>query len=199
MTVQFIISIGREYGSGGHEIGRHLAERFGIDFCDRNMLDRIAEEKDTSAENLRKYDETPKRFLLSRTVRGFSNSPEEIIARMQFEYLEKKAKSGESFIVVGRCAESVLKDCEGLISLFITGDEDVKIDRVAEHRNMTRDQAKMAILRHDKKRKAYHNYYCEGKWGDSRNYELTINSSKLGIMGTVDVLEKYIRMRTGLE
>ena len=64
---------------------------------------------------------------------------------------------------------------------------------------MTRDQAKMAILRHDKKRKAYHNYYCEGKWGDSRNYELTINSSKLGIMGTVDVLEKYIRMRTGLE
>ncbi|MBQ5316342.1 MAG: cytidylate kinase-like family protein [Oscillospiraceae bacterium] len=194
--MQFIISIGREYGSGGHEIGRHLAERLGVDFCDRNMLDRIAEEKDTSAENLRKYDETPKRFLLSRTVRGFSNSPEEIIARMQFEYLEKKAKSGESFIVVGRCAESVLKDCEGLISLFITGDEDAKIDRVAEHRSMTRDQAKMAILRHDKKRKAYHNYYCEGKWGDSRNYELTINSSKLGIMGTVDILEQYIRLRT---
>ena len=194
--MQFIISIGREYGSGGHEIGRHLAERLGVDFCDRNMLDRIAEEKDTSAENLRKYDETPKRFLLSRTVRGFSNSPEEIIARMQFEYLEKKSKSGESFIVVGRCAESVLKDCEGLISLFITGDEDAKIDRVAEHRSMTRDQAKMAILRHDKKRKAYHNYYCEGKWGDSRNYELTINSSKLGIMGTVDILEQYIRLRT---
>ena len=192
---QFVISIGREYGSGGHEIGRHLAERLGVDFCDRNMLDRIAEEKDTSAENLRKYDETPKRFLLSRTVRGFSNSPEEIIARMQFEYLEKKAASGESFIVVGRCAESVLKDCRGLISLFITGDEDTKIDRVAEHRNMTRDQARMAILRHDKKRKAYHNYYCEGKWGDSRNYEMTINSSKLGIMGTVDMLENYIRMR----
>ncbi|MBQ5311608.1 MAG: cytidylate kinase-like family protein [Oscillospiraceae bacterium] len=192
---QFVISIGREYGSGGHEIGRHLAERLGVDFCDRNMLDRIAEEKDTSAENLRKYDETPKRFLLSRTVRGFSNSPEEIIARMQFEYLEKKAASGESFIVVGRCAESVLKDCRGLISLFITGDEDTKIDRVAEHRNMTRDQARMAILRHDKKRKAYHNYYCEGKWGDSRNYEMTINSSKLGIMGSVDMLENYIRMR----
>ncbi len=195
MTEQIIITIGREFGSGGHEIARKLSERFSLSFYDRNILDDIANEKNVGADKLHEYDEAPKNPLFSRTVNGFSNSLEEIIAKMQFDYIKSKADSKESFIVVGRCAEAVLRGYEGLISIFIIGDEDVKAKRVSEDRGISINEAKSVMRRHDKKRKAYHNSYSQIKWGDSRGYDLTINSSKQGIDATVDLLENYIRVR----
>ncbi len=192
---QVIIAIGREYGSGGHAIAEKLAERFELPFYDHNLLDEIANEKNIDVNNLQKYDEVPRNRLFSRTVKGYSNSPEEVIANMQFDFLRQKAEAGNSFVVVGRCAETILKDYKGLISIFILGDMDKKKARVAEIYNMSETAAESKIMRHDKKRKSYHNYYCEGKWGDSRNYDLTINSSKMGIEGTKDILEEYIKGR----
>lgn len=192
---QVIIAIGREYGSGGHAIAEKLAERFELPFYDHNLLDEIANEKNIDVNNLQKYDEVPRNRLFSRTVKGYSNSPEEVIANMQFDFLRQKAEAGDSFVVVGRCAETILKDYKGLISIFILGDMDKKKARVAEIYNMSETAAESKIMRHDKKRKSYHNYYCEGKWGDSRNYDLTINSSKMGIEGTKDILEEYIKGR----
>lgn len=192
---QVIIAIGREYGSGGHAIAEKLAERFELPFYDHNLLDEIANEKNIDVNNLQKYDEVPRNRLFSRTVKGYSNSPEEVIANMQFDFLRQKAEAGNSFVVVGRCAETILKDYKGLISIFILGDMDKKKARVAEIYNMSDTAAESKIMRHDKKRKSYHNYYCEGKWGDSRNYDLTINSSKMGIEGTKDILEEYIKGR----
>lgn len=196
MAKQIIISVGREYGSGGHEIARKLAERFSLPFYDRKILDEIANEKNVDADTLHKYDEAPKNPFFSRTVRGFSNSLEEVVANMQFDYIKSKADSGESFVVVGRCSEMVLKDYEGLISIFILGDEDVKAERVSKNRGISIDKAKAVMYRHDKKRKSYHNYYFPNKWGDSRCYDMTINSSKQGIDTTIDLLENYIRVRT---
>lgn len=195
MKEQMIIALSREYGSGGHNIAKIIAERFGLSYYDRNMLDEVAKHKEVDVDNLHKYDEAPKKTFLSRTVRGHSNSPEEAIANFQFEYLKHKAESGESFIVVGRCAEYVLKEYPGLITIFVLGDRDVKLKRIEETRNVSEDEAVRIMMRHDKKRKAYHNYYCPNKWGDSRGYDITINSSKLGFEKTADVLEKYIRMR----
>lgn len=192
---QVIIAIGREYGSGGHAIAEKLAERFELPFYDHNLLDEIANEKNIDVNNLQKYDEVPRNRLFSRTVKGYSNSPEEVIANMQFDFLRQKAEAGNSFVVVGRCAETILKDYKGLISIFILGDMDKKKARVAEIYNMSDTAAESKIMRHDKKRKSYHNYYCEGKWGDSRNYDLTINSSKMGIERTKDILEEYIKGR----
>lgn len=196
MEKQIIISIGREYGSGGHEIAEKLAERLQIPIYDRNLLDRMAEEKSMDGEKLRKYDEAPRKLLLSRTVRGYSNSPEENIAHMQFDFIKEKAEKGESFVVVGRCSDDLLKPYEGLISIFILGDKEEKVQRIMRVRNMTEEEAKAAIYRHDKKRKSYHNYYCKGKWGDSRSYDICVNSSKLGTEKTVDMLEDYIRFRS---
>lgn len=190
---QIIITIGREYGSGGHEIGRKLAERLHMSFYDRNILDEIAYGKNVDAEKLAKYDEVPKTMFLSKTVRGFSNSPEENIAQMQFEYIREKAASGESFVIVGRCADYILKDSEALLSVFITGDYESKLERVMERRNFSAKQAAVTIDRHDKNRKAYHNHYCTTKWGDSRNYDMCINSNILGIDGTVDLLENFVK------
>lgn len=195
MEKQLIISVGREFGSAGHVIAEKLAERFQLSLYDSNLLKEIAVEKNLNHEQLKKYDEIPRNRLLSRTVNGYSNSAEENIANMQFEYLKKKADAGESFVVVGRCAESILKSCSGLVSIFILGDMDKKAARIMEQYHVSEDEAKTMIRQQDKKRKTYHNYHCKGKWGDSRNYDLCINSSKLGIDRTVELLECYIRER----
>lgn len=192
---QLIIAVSREFGSGGHCIAEELAQRFALPLYDRNILEEIADEKNVDSRNLEKYDELPKNHLFSRTVRGFSNSPEEQIANMQFDFLRKKAEEGASFVIVGRCAETILKGNPGLITIFVLGDMDAKIKRIAGLHLISRAEAERMIWRHDRKRKAYHNHYCEMKWGDSRNYDLCINSNKLGIERTTDTLEQYIRER----
>ncbi len=195
MDKQVIIAIGREFGSGGRVIAQELAKRLELPLYDKNLLEYLAQEKNVSQESLQKYDELPKNKLISRKVRGLSNSPQENIAEMQFEYLQKMATEGQSFVVVGRCAEIKLKENPGLISIFVLGDRESKESRIMELQGISREDAKQMLKRMDWQRKSYHNYYCKGKWGDSRNYDLCINSSRLGIEGTVDMLETYIRKR----
>lgn len=195
MEKQLIIALGREFGSGGHVIAHKLAEKYQIPLYDRNLLDHIADEKNINAGNLKEYDENRRNPFLTRTVRGYSNSPEENLARMQFEFIEKKADSGESFVIVGRCAETLLKGNPHMISIFVIGDMEQKIHRTMECNNISREKAKKMIEQHDRKRKAYHNHYCDFKWGDSRNYDLTINSSKLGIDETTRIVGEYVDSR----
>lgn len=195
MEKQLIIAISREYGTGGHRVAKLLAEKFGIHFYDRKMLEDIADQKNMSVDTLHKYDELPRNPFISRTVRGMSNSPEEVIANFQFDYIREKAESGESFVILGRCAEHVLKDHPGLITVFILGDKEDKLKYIENSRKVNEQTAAAMMYRHDKKRKAYHNYYCPNKWGDARGYDLTINGSRLGIQKTADFLECYIRMR----
>ena len=195
MAKQIIIAIGREFGSGGHVIGEELAKRFDLPFYDNNLLSQIAEDNNMDHEVLKQYDERPRNRLFTRTVAGFGSSPEENVATLQFDYLLKMAREGKSFVVVGRCAESKLKKFSALISVFILADYEKKIKRIMEVNSLSEDEAKEMIKRGDWKRKSYHNYYCKGKWGDSRNYDLTINSSRLGIDKTIDMLEKYIKER----
>ena len=195
MGKQLIISVGREFGSGGHVIAEELARRFELPLYDNNLLEHIAEEKEISHESLKKYDERPKNRLFSRTVRGYSNSMQENLANMQFDYLKKKAAAGESFVMVGRCSETILKGFDGLVTIFVLGDPDVKAERIRKVYGVSEEEARRMMKREDWNRKSYHNYYCKGKWGDSRNYDFSINSSRLGIEKTVDMLENCIRAR----
>lgn len=192
---QLIISVGREFGSGGHEIAEELSKRFHLPFYDYHLIGEIAAGKKIDVKTLERFDELPKIPFFSRTVKGYSNSPQENLANMQFDYLKKKAAAGESFVIVGRCSETILKGNPGLVSIFVLGDIEAKIRRVTEREQISRVEAEEMIARHDRKRKTYHNHYCRGKWGDSRNYDISINSSKLGVKGTVDVLEDYIKRR----
>lgn len=198
MDKQLIIAVSREFASGGREIAKMLAERFQINYYDRNLLDEIAAEKMGSIERLRKFDEVPKHSFLSRTVRGMSSSPQEHVANIQFEYMQKKAESGESFVIVGRCADDVLSDYDCLVSLYILGDEEDRIKRICESRHIDEDEARNIMNRHDKSRRLYHNYYCCNQWGDAHGYDVTINTSRLGIERTADLLETYIRKRFDL-
>lgn len=195
MGKQMMISISREFGSEGHLIGEKIAKDFGITLYDRRLLDAVAEEKGMDVEFLKKHDEKPKNRILSRTVKGHSNSMEENIAHMQFEFLQKKAESGESFVVIGRCSETVLKDYEGLISIFVLGEKEHKIEHVMKEYHLSRKEAIQKIKRHNRNRKAYHDHYSKHKWRDSRTYDLCINSSKLGLEETAEILEMYIKAR----
>lgn len=192
MEKQLIISVGREFGSGGHEIAQKLAEHYGIDLLDHNLLDEIAAERGLDVKNLRHLDEKHKNVVFSRTVKGFSSSPEENVSLLQFDYLQKKAKAGDSFVVVGRCSENVLKKFDCMISIFVLGDKQKKLERIMELYHLEENVAQKFIMEKDMKRKRYHNSYCEGKWGDSRNYDISVNSSRLGVEETVAVLVDFI-------
>ncbi len=196
MSQQVIIAIGREFGSGGHVIAEALAKKFDLPLYDNNLLEHLALEKEFDHELLKKYDEKPKPKFFNRSVRGHSTSFAEHIARMQFKFLQEKGDAGESFVVVGRCAEFMLSHNPNLISIFILGDIPCKIKRVKEVYNIdSDDEANRLRIRKDLERKYYHNNHCKGKWGDSRNYHFSINNSKLGIEKTVEILETYIKER----
>lgn len=195
MRDQLIITLGREFGSGGHEIARRLAERFDLPLLEDNILQKIAVEKGMDTGAVGFYDEKPKLYGVYRTVHGFNNSPEDAVVHMQFQYLKELAQAGKSFLVVGRCGDELLKDYDSMISIFVLADPEFKIQRIMAREDIGREKAAALMERKNKKRKLYHNQYCKGKWGDSRNYEISINSSKLGIEGTTDLLESYIRAR----
>ena len=195
MDKQVIISVGREYGSGGHYVAHKIANDLGIAYYDRSILDELAKEHNVSPEFLEKYDETKGNPLLSRRVKGLSNSIDEILVEMQFDLLRKKAASGESFVIVGRCAEELFRGEERLVSVFVVADMEDRVKNVAEKHKISPTEARAKIYRHDQGRKKYHNRYSSVKWGDSRGYDVCINSSRLGIEGTAKALEAYIAAR----
>lgn len=217
MSKQLVISIDREYGSGGREIGQKLAEKLGLEFVDKTILDKVAENAELSYEAVAKYDEKPKR-IFSRSVRGYSNSPEQNIADLQFAYLKNKAVADESFVVLGRCSDTLFKEICPCISIFISCNKADKIRRIAERREVeegsdskkvsaqgstncsktkskVKDRAAEAlrlINKYDKALASYHDYYCNTKWGAASSYDICVNSSILGIDGTVSYLYNFI-------
>ncbi len=195
MGKQLIITVGRELGSGGHIIAVKLAEHFGIQLLDSNILAEVAKKSNASEEYLKKYDESARNLFFSRTVNGFSNSPEEIIAQMQFDYIKQKSDAGESFVVIGRCADYILRENPALVRVFVLGDTEAKIKRTAEREGISEEKAKIRMEQADKRRKYFHNTHSENKWGDSRSYDITVNSSKLGLDSTAELLIKYIELR----
>lgn len=195
MGKQLIITVGREFGSGGHIIAAKLAEHFGIQLLDSNILAEVAKKSNAREEYLKKYDESARNLFFSRTVNGFSNSPEEIIAQMQFDYIKQKSDAGESFVVIGRCADYILRENPALVRVFVLGDTEAKIKRTAEREGISEEKAKIRMEQADKRRKYFHNTHSENKWGDSRSYDITVNSSKLGLDSTAELLIKYIELR----
>mgnify|MGYP003187749456 FL=1 len=192
MAKQFIISIGREYGSGGRVIAEHLAKTLNVKFYDKNIIELIAQEKKLNLDQLKKYDEKARNIWLSRSVDGLSNSPEDTIAQMQFDFLKERAQAGESFVVLGRCASYILRDFDCMIKVFVTSDMHHKTERIASIEHLDPVMVEDMIIKNNKKRKAYHNFYSKEKWGDSRYYDLIISTSKIGIDGACDVVLDYV-------
>ena len=192
---QLIISIGREFGSAGHEIAERLAKRYGLPLYDHNLLDEVAASHNMDSQELQEYDEMKHNKFLYRSINGMSSSPADNVANMQFNFLLDKAEKGQSFVIVGRCSETILKDYEGLVSVFIIGDMESKVARVQHLYGKSEKEAERFIREKDRKRKKYHDSHCKSKWSDSHTYDLSLNSSKLGLEGSVDFQADYIDRR----
>ena len=207
-----IIAIGREFGSGGKEIGTKLAEKLNIKCYDSVLLSVAAKESGFCEEILQKNDEKPTNSFLyslvmdTYSMSGYTAAPfvdmplNHKVFLAQFEAIKKLAAE-ESCIIVGRCADYALADNPDCFSVFIHADMDFRLARIKEdmekQEKTFKDDNKLIdfISKTDKKRANYYNYYSSKKWGDSRSYDLTLNSSVLGIDKTVDMILNYIKIR----
>ena len=195
MKKQCIISISREYGSGGRDIAIRIAAELGFPIYNRDLIREIAQRMNMDETELKKYDEKARNRFLTRSVGKYTNSMEEILIERQFDWIREKADSGESFVIVGRCAEMILREYPGLISVFVTADEEFKIKNIMRYLSVDEEKAKEEGIRIDRKRRTYHNRYSDYKWGDSRTYDMVINSAPLGVEGTAAILLSYIQAR----
>ncbi len=197
MRKQVIVAIGREYGSAGHFIAEKLAEKLGVELYDKKFIEGACEEIGYSREVMQKYDEQPSKIFISRKIGSYTNSIEEIVQEKVADFIRARAESGESFVVVGRCSDQILRDNPNAVRVFVMGDREEKIHRIMELYSLTREKAAERIDAEDKRRRRYHNAYSDYKWGDSRGYHLCVNSSLVGIDATVEILEFYVKKFVG--
>ena len=203
-----IITIARQYGSGGREIGERVAELLGINKYDKEFVTLAAEEDDSlSEEVLEKVDERATSSLLYTLAMGSNlfamphahphHMPlnDKLFAKQSS--LIRKIAEKESCVMIGRCADYVLRESPNRLSVFIyAGIEDRK-RRVASRHDITENEAIDYINKTDRRRASYYNFYTGGKWGKYDNYHLAVNSSVLGIEGTAQLIAKMAKIKLG--
>ncbi|MBQ8086302.1 MAG: cytidylate kinase-like family protein [Lachnospiraceae bacterium] len=194
MEKQIIISVGREFGSGGHVIAEGLAKHYNIPLYDKEIFDHVAEKGSINPDVAKFYDEKPLNPIFYPVSMDGSYLPlEQTVANHIFDFMRQKGdKERESFVIVGRCAEYILRDNPNMVSVFILGDIESKKARVMEKYNLDAKAALNRMKKEDKMRKTYHNFYADGKWGDSRSYDLCVNSSTLGLEQTLQTVIDYV-------
>lgn len=189
---QIIVSISREYGSGGRKVAIDLAQRLGFPIYEKNIILEIAKAKGVDMSEWLDVEEKPKRGFLYKKVGNLSSDPHDLIHEMEFDFIKEKAASGESFVVMGRCSDWILREYPGLIKIFIRGDVEDKVVRLMHRLNESEEAARADIVKIDNLRRKYHNKNSGTKWGDSRYYDMCINT-RIGLDVATDVIEKYVR------
>jgi len=209
MTIsRYIITIGRQFGSGGREIGQKMASRLAISFYDKELI-RIASRESGLREEIFERVDEKKRFSLFPGLFGMrSNVADELSAnyylsnealfRIQSDVMRKLADEG-SCLFVGRCADYVMKDRPNCLNIFIHADFDDRVRRIASRHSITDTKARDMIEKTDRSRSGYYNYVSGKNWGASESYHLSVNSSMLGIDDTVLLLCRVAEERFGLK
>ena len=200
-----IITIGRQFGSGGREIGYMVADKLGIKLYDKEMLQRAAQDSGICEKLFESHDEKPSNSFLYSLVMdtysmGYSGSTyndmpiNHKIFLAQFDAIKKIADEGPC-ILVGRCADYALEGYPNLLSVFIHADLDARIKRIAKKYDLTDAKAKDLIIKTNKKRASYYNYYTDKRWGDADSYDVCLDSSVLGLEGTAEAIIKLIEVK----
>jgi len=203
-----IVTIGRQFGSGGREIGAKLASELGIPFYDHELIIRAAKESGFSETIFENAEKKASNSLLYSLVMGMSSygvqdggysslSLDDRAYLAQAEVIRKVANEGPC-VIVGRCADYILKDKPYITNLFVYADMDVRCKRVAEMKTASPDKIKDEITKGDKSRANYYNYHTGQKWGNSFNYHMSINSSAVGIDGAVKIAKDFVMLREEL-
>lgn len=202
ISMKKIITISRQYGSGGREIGKKLSEQLGIPFFDNEIISRAAKESGFSESAFETVEDKATNSLLYSIAMGmnvFTNqdigfaglSLDDRIFLAQSNVIRKVAEEGPC-IIVGRCADYILKDLDNVINVFIAADLDFRIKRSIEIDHIKPDHAAEAVSKKDKSRGNYYRYHAGERWDNLFNYDLTLRSDLVGIDKTVECIKNYV-------
>lgn len=205
MSGNLVITIGRQCGSGGKQIGQMLAEKMGVKCYDKELLNLAAKNSGLCKELFETHDEKPTSSFLYSLVMdtysmGYSNSAytdmpiNHKVFLAQFDTIKKLADE-ESCVIVGRCADYALADYPNMVSVFICADDDCRMNRLKELYQIDAAKAKDIMVKTDKRRASYYNYYASKKWGDARSYNFCVNSSAVGLEGAVDLILEFSKAK----
>ena len=198
-----IITIGRQFGSGGREIGIRLAKALNVPFYDKELLRKAAEKSGLCEKIFENFDERPKSLLYSIAMdsylfslpgAGASDSLEQKVYLATYDAIRHVADEGPC-VLIGRCADYALADRDNVLKIFIDAPMEKRIETVAQRENLTPEKARQLILKTDKRRASYYEYYSSQKWGTVESYDFCLDSSVFGIDGTVAHIEKLVEMK----
>lgn len=187
---KLILTVGRQCASGGHEIGEKIAQRLGIAFYDKKVLMEMA--RGEICEEIRAfYEEQPVNSLLYALAMEMD---QEKLGQAPFSQIRRLAEQG-SCVIIGRCSGYIFRQDPEAVSLFIHADRQVRIQRVADYEGISLKKAEKLVDKTDGDRAAFHQYYTRRQWNCASDYELCLDSGKLGIDGTVDTVLDYLKRR----
>ena len=202
-----VITIARQYGSGGRTVGEMLAKDLGIHYYDKELMKLASDDSGINEALFVKADEKVKSTLLFRAARNAYNgelippeSDDFVSNDNLFNYQAKIIKQlaeEESCVIIGRCADYILKDYENVFSVFVHATRDFCIEQDSKKHSMTTREIEKFIIKTDKRRADYYKYHTGREWTDARNYDLCLDSSKLGFERCVEEIKAYMRVRFG--
>lgn len=209
MGKNIIITIGRQYGSGGAEVGKKLGKKLGLEVYDKEILKMTSDESGIRESYFHLADERAGNKLLYKIIHSLvpeNTNPSlgndlvssDNLFRFQSSVIRKLAQE-QSCVFIGRCADHVLAGSENLVRVFIYADIEARIERIREKGYYEEDEILKNIKRMDKERRDYHLYYTGKDWEDLENYDLILNSAKIGTDGCVDCIIDYLKVRGLLE
>lgn len=200
MNDKFVITIGRQFGSCGKEIGQELAKRFGIEFYDKKLITLASKESGLCQEFFEKADEKNSGNLLQAFAAGFTFGPfqyndflsNDKLFQIQSDVIRKVANE-HSCVIVGRCADYILRDNKRCFNVFIHAGMEERVRTVMKRQQITEQEAREVIRKMDKTRPNYYNFYSDKEWGVASSYHLSVDSSFLGVGATVDFIEEFVK------
>ena len=195
MKKDIIITIGRQFGSGGKCVAEALGKKLGIPVYDHELIIKAAQESGFSAEFFEQRDEKKRFFSLTSIFGSYSSGTENYMSdkglfEIQCDTIRKIAEQGPA-VIVGRCSDYVLRDRGNTLDIFLTSPLEERVRRVAQRQGLSSQKAQELVEKQDKKREEYYNYYTFGNWGVASNYDLCIDSHIAGIEGTADMIIEF--------
>ncbi|MBQ7067511.1 MAG: cytidylate kinase-like family protein [Lachnospiraceae bacterium] len=202
---KYVITIARHYGSGGRTIGKQLAKELGINFYDREILRMASDESGISEGLFGEADEQLKNSPLKRIIKNIYEgqlippdsedfSSDDNLFNYQAKVIRELADT-ESCVIIGRCADFVLKDHKNVISVFVHADKEFSLEKAKERIGLSDKEVEKYIAKTDRNRADYYKYHTGQEWNDARNYDLCLDSSKLGFEGCVEEIKSYMKIR----
>ena len=203
MNDHFVITIGREAGSGGKIISQMLAEKLGVKCYDKELITLAAKQSGLCTEVFENFDEKPSNSLLYSIAMDPYSGMSGVMNHMplnhqvflaQFETIRNLAAK-ESCVIVGRCADYALSGMDNVTSVFICANREDRIKEISRRLEISESKAEDKLIKADKKRASYYNFYSEKRWGEAKSYQLCLNSSVLGYEGCVDMIIDFVEKK----